>query len=198
MVWFAPGASAESPLAAQTLAEPPLAPAASAESRPAPDASAEPPLPPAASTEQRTVTAAVTEAVTYAAPCPDCGAATDHHGVQTLLPDGRLRWDAESTCAACGSAFAACGGEPPGERRDQMLAAHGPAKLRIRTPPPTAAVIMRVLRATLGVDLASARALSRRVLDGDCWGTLPETELLARRLRASGIDAVAERIPAAG
>ncbi|KAB7837008.1 hypothetical protein FRZ00_24345 [Streptomyces mobaraensis] len=162
--------------------------------------SAEPPLPPAASTEQRTVTAAVTEAVTYAAPCPDCGAVTDHHGVQTLLPDGRLRWDVESTCAACGSAFAACGGEPPGERRDQMLAAHGPAKLRIRTPPPTAAVIMRVLRATLGVDLASAsaRALSRRVLDGDCWGTLPETELLARRLRASGIDAVAERIPAAG
>ncbi|MBC2874218.1 MULTISPECIES: hypothetical protein [Streptomyces] len=145
--------------------------------------------PPGTPTEQRIT---VSETVTCPATCPDCGAATDHHGVQTLLPDGRLRWDVESTCTACGSAFAACGGELPGELRDRMLAEHGPATLRVHTPPPTPAVIMRVLRATLGVDLAGAKALSRRVRDGDWPGTLPETELLARRLRAAGVDAVAE------
>ncbi|GAA2281285.1 hypothetical protein GCM10010234_18040 [Streptomyces hawaiiensis] len=53
--------------------------------------------------------------------------------------------------------------------------------------------MMRVLRAVLGIDLLSAKAVLRRVLSGDYSGTLPEMELLARKLRACGIAALATR-----
>lgn len=53
--------------------------------------------------------------------------------------------------------------------------------------------MMRVLRAELGIDLASAKAVARRVVNGDYSGTLPEMECLARKLRESGITAVAMR-----
>ncbi|MBZ4323586.1 hypothetical protein [Streptomyces huiliensis] len=132
----------------------------------------------------------VSATVTYRAPCRDCGAEAECHGVQALV-DGRLRWDVETACAACGAALAVCGAALPPERREQLLAEHGPATLRVLTPPPTGVPVMRVLRAALGVGPASARTLSRRVLAGGCSGTLPEMELLAGKLRASGIDAVA-------
>ncbi|MFF4039023.1 hypothetical protein [Streptomyces sp. NPDC001816] len=52
---------------------------------------------------------------------------------------------------------------------------------------------MRVLRERLGVGLTEVRALVEQVVAGEYGGTLPETELLARRLRAAGVDAVAVR-----
>jgi hypothetical protein len=96
-------------------------------------------------------------------------------------------------CSACGFAVTVCGGDLPSERRDQILAEHGPARLRVVSPSAKSVAMMRVLRAELGVDLTNARAVLRRVLSGDCSGTLPEMELLARKLQASGIAAVATR-----
>ncbi|WP_328663892.1 hypothetical protein [Streptomyces sp. NBC_00328] len=107
--------------------------------------------------------------------------------------DGRLRWDVESTCFACGFAVAVCDGALPSERRDQMLSEHGLARLQVSSPPAKNVAIMRVLRSELGIDLMNAKAVLRRVLDGDCSGTLPEMERLARRLRESGIAAAATR-----
>ncbi|MCX5611595.1 hypothetical protein OHB39_29165 [Streptomyces sp. NBC_00047] len=52
---------------------------------------------------------------------------------------------------------------------------------------------MRVLRAELGIGLDGVKAVLEQVLSGQYSGTLPEMELLARKLRASGIDAVASR-----
>ncbi|MFI1768373.1 hypothetical protein ACH41H_40900 [Streptomyces sp. NPDC020800] len=52
---------------------------------------------------------------------------------------------------------------------------------------------MRILRTELGIDLVDAKAVLRRVLSGEYTGTLPEMELLARKLRASGVAAVAAR-----
>ncbi|MGW5432892.1 hypothetical protein ACWET9_37730 [Streptomyces sp. NPDC004059] len=80
----------------------------------------------------------------------------------------------ESACSACGFTVAVCGGDLPSERRDQLLAEHGPATRRVSGPSAKNAVIMRVL-------------------SGDCSGTLPEMELLARGLRASGIAAAVPR-----
>ncbi|MFE2138472.1 hypothetical protein ACFW9X_35750 [Streptomyces sp. NPDC059466] len=48
---------------------------------------------------------------------------------------------------------------------------------------------MRVLRAELGIGLDGVRAVLEQVLTGQYSGTLPEMELLARKLRASGIGA---------
>ncbi|MET9041884.1 MULTISPECIES: hypothetical protein [unclassified Streptomyces] len=134
----------------------------------------------------------VFESVTYAAMCQDCGAELECHGVQALV-GGRLRWDVESACPSCGFALALCGGDLPGERREQLLAEHGPAVLQVLGASPNSVVIMRVLRAEFGTDLAATRAVLRSVLSGDCTGTLPEMEHVARRLRASGITAVAAR-----
>ncbi|MER6736941.1 hypothetical protein [Streptomyces puniciscabiei] len=134
----------------------------------------------------------VYESVTCSGTCQDCGAELECQGAQALV-GGRPRWDVESVCSACGCAVAVCGGDLPDERRDQLLAEHGPATLRVTGAPASSAVIMRVLRAELGVDLVNAKILLRRVLSGDHSGTLPEMELLARSLRASGIAATATR-----
>ncbi len=74
-----------------------------------------------------------------------------------------------------------------------MLFEHGPARLRVSSPPAKGVAIMRVLRAEFGIDLINAQAVLRRVLDGDYSGTLPEMEHLARTLRKSGIAAAATR-----
>ncbi|WAU82432.1 hypothetical protein O1Q96_23380 [Streptomyces sp. Qhu-G9] len=52
---------------------------------------------------------------------------------------------------------------------------------------------MRVLRAELGIGLDGARAVLEQILAGQYAGTMPEMELLARKLRASGIEAAASR-----
>lgn len=52
---------------------------------------------------------------------------------------------------------------------------------------------MRVLRAELGMGLAEVKTLLREVLAGAHSGTMPEMEFLARKLRESGVDAVAAR-----
>ncbi|MFJ6934795.1 hypothetical protein [Streptomyces sp. NPDC101132] len=136
----------------------------------------------------------VFESVRYSGECRECGAAgLECWGVQALV-DGRLRWDVESRCAACGDAVAACGGEVPAERREQLLAEHGPARLRVDTRGAAARVtVMRVLRAELGLDLPSAKAALHDVLAGAPTGTLPETERLARALRTAGVPATAVR-----
>ncbi|MER6452766.1 hypothetical protein ABT270_09075 [Streptomyces sp900105245] len=134
----------------------------------------------------------VAESVSYLAVCRNCGARMECWGTQALV-GGRLRWDVESSCSACADALAVCDGTVPAERREQMLAEHGPARLHASGPSATGVAIMRVLRGELGIDLASAKALAHRVVNGDCTGTLPEMEHLARKLQESGITAAATR-----
>ncbi|MEV5102102.1 hypothetical protein ACFQ7G_07110 [Streptomyces massasporeus] len=72
-----------------------------------------------------------------------------------------------------------------------MLSEHGPARLQVSSPSANDVAIMRVLRAELGIDLMSAKAELRRVVNGDCSGTLPEMERAARKLREPGVAAAA-------
>ncbi len=78
--------------------------------------------------------------------------------------------------------------------REQLLSAYGPARLQVSGLPTKNVTVMRVLRAELDdIDLVTARTLLRRLLSGDYTGTLPETERMARKLRAAGVTAVATR-----
>ncbi|MFG3589473.1 hypothetical protein [Streptomyces sp. NPDC047990] len=131
------------------------------------------------------------ESIRYTAVCQGCGAEVEWCGVHALAGE-ELRWDVETTCPACGFALAVCDGDLPEELRGRLLSEHGRARLRVALPTRNAA-IMRVLRAELGIDLNSIRAVLERVLTGQYSGTLPEMELLARKLQASGIDAAASR-----
>ncbi|MFF5705590.1 hypothetical protein ACFY7H_24330 [Streptomyces sp. NPDC012794] len=134
----------------------------------------------------------VFESIRYSAACQDCGGEAEWRGVQALV-SGSLRWDTECSCRSCGSALAVCGGELPAGLRSRLLSEHGPARLRV-DPTARSAAVMRVLRAELGIGLAEVRSVLGEVVAGSHSGTLPEMELLARRLRASGIDAVAGRL----
>ena len=134
---------------------------------------------------------AVFESIRYSAGCQDCGAELECWGVQALV-HGSLRWDTKSRCSACGFAIADCGGELPSELRGRLLSERGPARLQV-DPSARNAAIMRVLRAELGIGLVEVKTLLREVLAGAHSGTLPEMEFLARKLRASGVDAVAAR-----
>ena len=122
-------------------------------------------------------------------PCPECRSPADWVGVQALVGDS-LRWDVEVTCRACRFAVADCGGELSEDVRGQLLAEHGAAVLRLRAPAHQVAVL-RVLRAALRLELGAAKDVSEQVWGGTCTGTPPEMELLARRLREAGVDAVA-------
>lgn len=133
----------------------------------------------------------VYETIEHPAVCQGCGARLECQGVRALV-DGSLRWDVECTCRICGSSMASCGGALPDELRERILDEHGPVTLLVNAPARNVA-IMRVLRAELGIDLTDARAVLDRILAGDYSGTLPEVELLARRLRAAGIAAAAAR-----
>ncbi|CAM5440094.1 hypothetical protein SSPIM334S_01040 [Streptomyces spiroverticillatus] len=130
----------------------------------------------------------------YAEVCPGCGAQGEWSGAQVLLEgDGRLRWDAEFACAACGEAMSSCGGEVPPGVRELLLAADGAATVSL--PPDTRSpAAMRVLRASLGLDLASVRPVLEAIRHKTYVCTLPEAELLARQLREAGVAAVAERL----
>ncbi|GAA0274878.1 hypothetical protein GCM10010302_10630 [Streptomyces polychromogenes] len=133
----------------------------------------------------------VFESIRYSAGCQDCGAELDCWGVQALT-NGSLRWDTESSCPACGSAVAACGGDLPAELRARMLFEHGPARLQV-DPSARNAVVMRALRSGHGLSLGEVKSLLGEVLAGTHSGTMPEMELLARKMRALGVDAVATR-----
>lgn len=134
-------------------------------------------------------------AIRYSAACQDCGAQAEWWGVQQLVGDA-LRWDVESVCTACGCAVAICGGGLTAELRNRLLDEHGRARLQVKLPAKRA-TIMRVLRAELGLPLADVKTVLHQVLAGEYSGTLPEVELIARQLRAVGLDAVAS-LPWAG
>ncbi|MFJ5834627.1 hypothetical protein [Streptomyces sp. NPDC093089] len=131
------------------------------------------------------------ESVRYSAVCQECGAETELCGVQALVGEA-LRWDVESMCPACGFALAVCDGDLPEDLRARLLSEHGRARLQV-APQTRNAAIMRVLRAELCIGLDDVRAVLEQVLTGRYSGTLPEVELLARKLRASGIEAAASR-----
>ncbi|MEU9294798.1 hypothetical protein [Streptomyces sp. NPDC048266] len=76
--------------------------------------------------------------------------------------------------------------------RGRLLSEHGRATLQVALPTSDTA-IMRVLRTEFGIGLDGVRAVLEQVLTGQYSGTLPEMELLARKLRASGVEAAASR-----
>ncbi|MER5914047.1 hypothetical protein ABT124_27095 [Streptomyces sp. NPDC001982] len=122
-------------------------------------------------------------------PCPDCGAPARWHGLQALVGDS-LRWDTETVCPECGAAVAVCGREVPDDVRPRLLIEHGAAVLRLE-PPVDRVAVMRVLRRELDLGPAQVGSVLERVLTAGYEGTLPEIELLARRLRDVGVGAAA-------
>ncbi|MFB7324356.1 MULTISPECIES: hypothetical protein [unclassified Streptomyces] len=110
------------------------------------------------------------------------------------LVDGQVHWDITRRCAVCGACVVVCGrSDVPGDLRERLLAEHGPARLQLLDSSTSGVVLMKVMRAELGLDLIRAKATVQRVRAGTQAGTLTEMEFLAHWLRRAGVQATTER-----
>lgn len=134
----------------------------------------------------------VGEGVSFVATCPVCGGEVSCSGGQALV-FGRLEWSVEADCAVCGPSVVCGSGDVPADLRERLLGEHGPGRLGLPRQGVRTAVVMKVIRATLNVELKEARRVLQAVQSGRYVATLPEMEQLAMRLRAVGVEARAVR-----
>lgn len=132
--------------------------------------------------------------VRYPAQCSGCGSDMECVGVQALVGQS-LEWDIGYHCSVCGDAMAECGPEGssvPDDLRRRLLAEYGEARLVLSDPRASPVLVMKVLRAELGGDLAQAKGTLQQIRAGVFAGTMPEMTLLVHRLRDAGVEAEAE------
>ncbi|MFD9288984.1 hypothetical protein ACFWBV_11860 [Streptomyces sp. NPDC060030] len=137
----------------------------------------------------------LTASVSYPAQCSGCGSELECVGVLALFGQS-LEWDIGYHCSGCGDALYECGtggSSVPDDLRRRLLAEHGEARLVLLSDPHASSVpVMKVLRAELGGDLARTKRTLQQIRAGMFAGTMPETTLLAHRLRAAGVEAEVE------
>ncbi|MEV4942259.1 hypothetical protein [Streptomyces zaomyceticus] len=110
--------------------------------------------------------------------------------------DDALWWDSELSCGACGIHLCEhAGPEPaPDDVREALLAAHGPARLRLAGPVTGLVPALKVLREVFpAASLSRARELAAELSHDGLVGTLPEMEFLRARLRLRGVHADIDR-----
>ncbi|WP_329204429.1 hypothetical protein OG257_02790 [Streptomyces sp. NBC_00683] len=132
--------------------------------------------------------------VRYPGLCSGCGSEMECVGVQALVGHS-LEWDIGYHCSVCGDALYECGpggGSVPDDLRRRLLAEHGEARLVLGDPLASPVLVMKVLRAEVGGDLARTKRTLQQIRAGTFAGTMPEMTLLALRLRAAGVEAEAE------
>ncbi|MFE2760414.1 hypothetical protein [Streptomyces halstedii] len=120
--------------------------------------------------------------------CGDCGAMAVRQVNQFILDDA-LWSDSEFSCAACGTYVCEDSGPgtAPDDVREALLAANGPAKLRLAGPLPSLVPALKVFREVSAVSLSRARELVGDLSGDGLEGTLPEMEFLMARLRTRGV-----------
>jgi hypothetical protein len=138
----------------------------------------------------------ISQGATVAMPCADCGALALYHLAEHLV-HGRVEWTLSIRCPACGNAIEEDGwGTSPELIRDALVDEHGRFRIEVRSPSPSAAELMRVLRReSPDMTLAEAKASAQRLRGGQVRGTRVEMEQLAERLRAAGFIAEVEAMP---
>ncbi|MFJ3703100.1 MULTISPECIES: hypothetical protein [Streptomyces] len=132
--------------------------------------------------------------VRYPERCSGCGSELECVGVQALVGES-LEWDISYHCSGCGDALYECGpggSSVPDDLRRRLLAEHGEARLVLSDPRASSVPVMKVLRAELGGDPARTKRTLQQIRAGLFAGTMPETTLLAHRLRAAGVEAEVE------
>lgn len=120
--------------------------------------------------------------------CGKCGAMAVRQVNQFIYHD--VLWsDSEFSCAACGTQMCEDSGPgtAPDHVREALLAANGPARLRLTGPMPSLVPALKVFREVSAVSLSRARELVGELSGDGLEGTLPEMEFLMARLRARGV-----------
>ncbi|MFD9791421.1 hypothetical protein ACFWXK_10770 [Streptomyces sp. NPDC059070] len=117
-----------------------------------------------------------------------CGSMAVRQVNQFILGD-ELWWDSEFLCDACGTYLCehAGPGPAPDDVRQALLAAHGPARLRLVDPLPSLVPALKVFREVSAASLPRARELAGELSDDRLVGTLSEMEFLKARLLRRGV-----------
>ncbi|MFD9045578.1 hypothetical protein [Streptomyces zaomyceticus] len=121
----------------------------------------------------------------------ECGSTATRRVNQFILHDA-LWWDSEFSCGTCGIYLCEHSGpEPaPDDVREALLAAHGPARLRLVGPVAGLVPALKVLREVFSAaSLSRARELAAELSRDGLVGSLPEMEFLRRRLLLRGVHA---------
>jgi hypothetical protein len=124
----------------------------------------------------------------------ECGSAAVRQ-VNQFIDHGELWWDAEFSCASCGTGLCEHTGRgtAPDDVREALLAAHGPTRLRLAHPVLSLLPAMKVFREVSAVSLPRARELAEKLSHDGLEGTLSEMEFLTIRLRLRGVPADIDR-----
>ncbi|MFD8493439.1 hypothetical protein [Amycolatopsis sp. NPDC059657] len=128
------------------------------------------------------------QAARFLADCQRCGAPTEGWVAQ-VVRDGRLRWEVDLQCSACGLASCDWGWEPAAAWvRDELLARHGPRRLELVDPEARGGHVLKAFRDGLGFSLGEAQRAARTLRRSGYEATYAEARLVADLLGRAGID----------
>ena len=126
------------------------------------------------------------QAAKLSGPCQKCGDPCRGWAVQ-LTRNGRLRWEIEWACDACGISHHGAWGAAPDEVRGSILAQHGPYCLRLVDSADRAGVILKAFRSAFDLSIREAHASAHKLKQCGYEGTYMEAQLLSDLLRLGGI-----------
>ncbi|TXS52959.1 hypothetical protein EAO77_19305 [Streptomyces sp. t39] len=122
------------------------------------------------------------QAVRTVSACGTCGAESERWVVQ-LIRANRLRWEADYSCARCGTI--ACDGDwgpAPADVRAALVAEHGEVVLLFRNDARNSGRVLKAFRDALGLTLAEAKSAAEAVRGQGFRSTRVEGELVRRLL----------------
>ncbi|MFE1957521.1 hypothetical protein [Streptomyces sp. NPDC059479] len=102
---------------------------------------------------------------------------------------GELWWTIEGACRTCANVWCeqGTGAASPDEIREALLAAHGPARLRIVDAESSLVPVLRALREMLHLSLHEARAMATTLKETGLVGTLVEMQFIADGLQRRSV-----------
>lgn len=104
-----------------------------------------------------------------------------------MIKSGRLRWEIEWACDACGISHHGAWGAAPAEVRSKILAQHGPYCVRLVDGEHGGGGILKAFRGAFSLSIQESRESALKLKQCGYQGTYVETLLLSQLLQGEGI-----------
>lgn len=110
-----------------------------------------------------------------------------------LIRDGRLRWELEWACDACGNWHDAGWGPAPDAVRAALLAEHGTYRVVLEDPVTPSGKALKAFRDAFGSSVKQAQEDAKALSHRGYQGTFVEVTLVAELLTESGLSSIIQR-----
>lgn len=118
--------------------------------------------------------------------CQGCGDPCTGWAVQ-LTKNGRLRWEVEWACDACGISHHGAWGPAPAEVRSEILAQHGPYCVKLTSEGYRSGGILKAFRSAFSLSIRESQESARQLKQSGYQGTYVEVKFLSELLRGEGL-----------